>query len=524
MNNSNPHSGKEAPILLTSLLIISACAIFYELLISTISTYLLGSSVLHFSVTIGLFLSSMGLGAFVSKYIETDLLKKFILIELLLGFLGGLSAFILFASNAYTGQYYMVLIVLIVLLGTLIGMEIPLLTRLLKKYEDIKDVIAKVLAFDYLGALVASLLFPLLLLPLLGVMRTAFFVGLINVLIALFNLVIFQKRLKSASAYKWLGGTVVVVLLAGMVYSYQLVGFFDQLQYNDKVIFAEQTKYQKIVISQWNKDLRLFLNGNLQFSSIDEYRYHEPLVHIPAMLTYQPEEVLVLGGGDGLAVKELLKYDNIGHIDLVDIDERMLELAKENPLFLELNEGALLDPKVSLHAEDAFTYVKYAGKLYDLVIIDLPDPSDHAISKMYTKEFYQMLWHLLTEQGVLVTQSTSPFFAREPFWCINHTLQDVFAYVVPYKAYVPSFGLWGFNMVSKSPLCAVGPGDETDRLVKRIETELAASKDQFRFLKGDNIDGLFRFDKDVDEVETRINHLDDHHLVELYERSWKQFN
>lgn len=520
---NDKYSGKEAPILLTSLLIISACAIFYELLISTISTYLLGSSVLHFSVTIGLFLSSMGLGAYISKFIEKELLKKFILIELMLGLLGGLSAIILYSSNAFTGQYYVVLIGLIVVLGTLIGMEIPLLTRLLKSYEDIKDVIAKVLAFDYLGALVASLLFPLLLLPLLGVMRTAFFVGFINVLIAVFNLIVFRDKLRHSSSMKWFSASIVAVLVAGMAYSYQLVGFFDQMQYNDKVIFTEQTKYQKIVLSQWNNDLRLFLNGNLQFSSVDEYRYHEPLVHIPAMLTFQPEEVLVLGGGDGLAVKELLKYENIGHIDLVDIDDRMLDLAKENPLFLELNQGALLDPKVCLHAQDAFTYVKYANKLYDLVIIDLPDPSDHAVSKMYSKEFYQMLWHMMTEQGVMVTQSTSPFFARKPFWCINHTLEDVFAHVLPYKAYVPSFGLWGFNMVSKSPLCLTEK-DNSNCLVERIESKLAASDIEFRFLNADNIDGLFHFDKDVEEVETPINQLDQHHLVELYEKSWQTFN
>jgi spermidine synthase len=183
--------------LLASIFIVASCSIFYELLISTVTTYLLGSSVLHFSLTIGFFMSFMGMGSYLSKYVKEDLLFYFIKIEIGLGLAGGLSCFLLYCFFAFTESFYLLTLLLIATIGILVGLELPLLTRIIKNFNNLREALAKVLAFDYLGALVASLLFPLVLLPFLGTMHTAFLIGLINLSVAFVSIVLFRKHLRA---------------------------------------------------------------------------------------------------------------------------------------------------------------------------------------------------------------------------------------------------------------------------------------------------------------------------------------
>lgn len=525
---NNTRASLEVPILLTSIFIISICAILYELLISTISTYLLGSSILHFSLTIGFFLSSMGVGAYISKYFNNYLLEKFINAEIALGIIGGLSAFILHLTYTMEINYYLVLFSLISVLGMLVGLEIPLLTRILKDYSDLKDTIAKVLAFDYLGALVASVFFPLLLLPYLGVMRTSFVVGLINLSIAIVNLLIFKYRLPGSRRKIFISGALSVLLILGFVYSFKMISFFETFQYQDQIIFSKQTTYQRIIVTKWKKDLRLFINGNLQFSTIDEYRYHEPLVHVPLLAATQKERILVLGGGDGLVCREVLKYDEVQEIDLVDIDEEITGLAQRNALFKELNKGSLNNPKVHIHNIDAFNYVKENSKLYDVIIIDLPDPNDTSLGKLYSREFYKLIKRSLSRQGIVVTQSTSPYFAAKPFWCIHNTLSDVFPYTVPYKSYVPTFGLWGYNVAGNIDFCDTRVElQDTYRaacLVKILTEKISNHNSDLQFLNKNNLSSLFYFDKDNPPLlNIKVNTLDNQELVNLYEKSWENW-
>lgn len=522
---------EQSILLLMSLLVLSACAILYELLISTVSTYLLGSSVLHFSITIGLFLSFLGVGSWLSKYLNEPLLSKFIFIELLLGLFGGFSALILYLGNAYFDAYYGLLFGTTALIGTLAGMEIPILTRLLESTSSLRSLIAHVLTFDYLGALIASLVFPLLLLPIFGTMRTAFIVGLINWSIAIFNLLFFRNELKKATSLKILSVFTGIVLTVGFFKSYALMQFADVLAYQDNIILTKQTPYQRLVVTQWNNDVRLFLNGNLQFSSVDEYRYHEALVFIPLAIVQKNEmNILILGGGDGLALRDIWKMDaffkknnpdcSIGKVDLVDLDKDMVDLAKTNTLFKKLNTGALDHPKVHCHYQDAFVFVKKNTKRYDVIIIDLPDPAEPALGKLYSREFYTMLRQSLAADGLVITQSTSPFFAREPFWCIHHTLESVFPSVIPYHAHVPSFGDWGFNLAfsnasNRNTLAAV-----KNRLTETINSPFVET----RFLNPKNINACFGFDKDTDEIPTPINVLENMSLVQLYEKSYRKFH
>lgn len=521
---------EQSTLLLLSLLMLSACAILYELLISTVSTYLLGSSVLHFSLTIGLFLSFLGVGSWLSKYLNDPLLPKFILIELLLGLLGGFSALILYLGNAYFDGYYGLLFATTALIGTLAGMEIPLLTRLLEQTDSLRSLIAHVLTFDYLGALIASLLFPLLLLPIFGTMRTAFIVGLINWSIAIFNLLFFKNELKGALNLKILSIFTGVALIVGFFSSFELMRFTDALAYQDKIILSKQTPYQRLVLTQWNDDVRLFLNGNLQFSSIDEYRYHEALVFIPLLVAAKNDmNILILGGGDGLALRDIWKIDtffqkntakkSIGHVDLVDLDQEMVDLARTNPLFKKLNLGALENSKVRCHYEDAFMFVKKNSKRYDLVIVDLPDPSDPALGKLYSQEFYTLLKQSVAADGVIITQSTSPYFARAPFWCIHHTLKAVFPRVVPYHVNVPSFGDWGFNLA----FAKASEHSQLTSIQKRLGENISNSGLATRFFNAQNIGGCFSFDQDTDEIPTPVSTLENMALVGLYEKSYWQF-
>lgn len=519
------------PILLTSVLIIAVCGILYELLISSISSYFQGSSILHFSIVIGLFLSFMGVGSYFSRYITQNLLSWFIRFEVLLSIVGGLSTFLLYFAFSLTDYFYGVAFILIGILGSLIGVEIPILTRIVREHESLRDAMAKVLSFDYLGSLIASVVFPLVLLPNLGVMRTAFAIGMLNLVVAILNTWLFRKELpryqQMLSVCILIGG----LLLAGFVYSFQLVGFFESFLYRDQVMLSKQSVYQKIVVTKWNQDIRLFIDGNLQFSSRDEYRYHEPLVHLPMALAMSHERILVLGGGDGLAVKEILTHDSLGpspikQIEVVDLDPEITLLGTSHPVFTQLNQGVLNDPRVQIINTDAYKFVEESSDLYDVVIIDLPDPNNVSLGKLYSAEFYGLLQKRLSAGGVIITQSTSPYYAPDAFWCIHATMQSIFPESLPLTVFVPSFGQWGFNLAINRPgRLRPSIADSislSEQAVLRSQDYLFARHDSlhYRFLTPEILPSLFQFDKDAESRPVTINRLDNQALVHYYENSW----
>lgn len=525
------------PILLVSVFITAICGILYELLCSTISTYFLGAGILHFSLTIGIFLTFMGVGSFLSRYVKKDLLTWFINAEILLGIIGGMSTFILYLAFSLTKSYYLVSFILIGTLGGLIGLEIPILVRILRKFDDLRSSVSQVLSFDYLGSLIASVVFPLVLLPYLGTMKTAFVIGLLNLGVAAFNAWVFRKDLPRYLV-QFLGSlaamaVMVSALVAGnFVNGLNFTRLFEKYMYQDEIILARQSPYQRIVMTKWRDDTRLFLNGNLQFSTVDEFRYHEPLIHVPFTLLNNRENILILGGGDGLALREMWKYDGIEHVDMVDLDPKMTTLGKDNALFQRLNKKSMLDPRLTVYNEDAWNFVSNGTDLYSLIIIDLPDPNDPGLGKLYSKEFYQYVIKRLTPDGVVVTQSTSPFFAKDVFWCIHHTMEDVFPTVIPYTAYVPSFGQWGYNLAMKAtpPLPPMEIDADTAQFVDREIRRLVlqnferTAPDSLRYLSPAMMPVLFEFSPDISEVPTEIQTLDKQKLIQYYERSWKHWN
>jgi len=346
-------------------------------------------------------------------------------------------------------------------------------------------------------------------------MRTAFFTGLINWGVGVFNLWVFRRQIPETKRLILLSAVTGIVLVTGFLYSFRLIAFADALNYQDRVVFTTQTPYQHIVVTKWNSDTRLFINGNLQFSSVDEYRYHEPLVHFPMLVSGSRDSILVLGGGDGLAIREILKYPDVKGIDLVDLDAEMVRICREQPIFRNLNGGSLSSPKVRFFDEDAFNFIKKCGRRYNVIIVDLPDPSDAAVGKLYTVAFYNMLRQIVAADGVVVTQSTSPFLARKPFWCINNTLEAAFPQVVPYQAYVPSFGQWGFNM---------GFPVKTTRDIPQTIREKIPQVSPLQFLTTGNVPGCFVFDRDTEELPQPVNTLEKMELVDLYSSSYWDFH
>lgn len=520
---STNYQNRKVAILLTSVFIIAICGILYELLISSISSYFQGSSILHFSIVIGLFLSFMGVGSYLTRFLKSNLLSWFILFEILLSVIGGFSTFILYFAFSLTPYFYGVAFLLIGLLGTFIGLEIPILTRIVRKYQNLKDAMAKVLSFDYLGALIASVIFPLILLPTLGLMRTAFAIGMLNLMVAILNIWLFREELNRYLRQLISCGIIMLVLAGGFVYSFEISGFFEQFLYRDQIMLSRQSAYQQIVVTKWKEDIRLYIDGNIQFSSRDEYRYHEPLVHVPAALCQSKERVLILGGGDGMVAREILKYPDTGNIDLVDLDPEMTQLGTNHPVLIRLNDSSMQNARVNIFNQDAYKFVEESSDFYDLVIIDLPDPNNTSLGKLYSREFYQLLSKRLSMGGVVVTQSTSPYYAREAFWCIHETLRDEFPYTLPYHTYVPSFGQWGFNMAIHAPADSVADYQKfREEVVESVRHHLEESPDSidYRFLKPEIIDGLFSFEKDIEYQEVDINQIDNQALVRYYENSW----
>ncbi len=493
--------------LLFSVFVIAACAIVYELMIATISSYLLGDSVYQFSVTIGLFLTSMGVGSYLSRRIHRNLLTTFVAIELLIGAVGGTSALLLyFTYGSLRSIYGPIMYGVIAAIGILVGLEIPILTRLLSEKYTLRVNIANVLSFDYLGGLLGSLAFPLLLLPYLGLIRTALVVGLLNVGVAGLVLGTAWRQLPERRYAAALLLAVVGLLGTGLAHSDALWQQLEQQLYRDPVVYSVQTPYQHITITQWRDDIRLFLDGNLQFSSLDEYRYHESLVHPAMAAAHDRSEVLVLGGGDGLAVREILKYPDVKRVTVVDLDPQMTGLFQTHPELTKLNQNSLNDPRVRVINADAFKFLEDDNGFYDVILADLPDPRNENLQKLYTVEFYRLAARRLAVGGVFATQATSPYFAPEAFGSIYASMQEVWPQVVPYHANVPTFGDWGFIMASQAPL-------NPDSLKLSVPT---------RFLDGPTLRSLFVFPADMQPKREQPNSLIQPVLPGYYREGWPQ--
>lgn len=492
-------------ILLLVTLIISISGLIYELLEGTISSYFLGDSIYHFSLVIGIFMSAMGVGAWASRYIRYDLVKSFIYIQLSLALLGGFSSAILFYAFAVWESYDIFLYLEVISIGILIGMEIPLIIRILQQRFELKMNISNVLTADYIGALIASILFPIFFLPHLGLIETALFFGAMNAFCALVVWYIFKKKLDKKILY--LIGVVLFIIILGWLKVSSFTSYIQYKLYSDNIIYSQNTPYQNITITGNIGRIKLFINGALQFDSIDEYRYHESLVHPAMSANKRHRNILIIGGGDGLALREILKYSDVKSITLVDIDPTMTKLFSINILLRRLNKDAFHDKRVKVFHQDAWKFLEKNQNLYDVIIIDLPDPNNPSLSRLYSKKFYTMVSNHLSKGGVSVVQSTSPLFSRKAYWCIVHTIKSIQVYTLPYHSYVPSFGEWGFTLFSNMP----------------FRFDFSHLPNGLRYFSAKEFETMKSFAKDMSEVDTKINTIFEHYLLRYYTKGWEKW-
>ncbi|MEZ0224404.1 MAG: polyamine aminopropyltransferase [Alphaproteobacteria bacterium] len=498
-------------MLLISVIIIATCGLVYELIAGTAASYLLGDSVTQFSTVIGCYLFAMGVGSWLTKYIHRNLLGYFIRVEILVGAVGGCSAILLFMMFEHVASFRLLLYFIVATIGILVGIEIPLLMRLLKDRFEFRDLVSRVLAFDYLGALFASVLFPLVLVPYLGLVKSSFLFGMLNVSVAIWVLYAVKEEVQAMQAHRAGAIAVMIALTFGFIYSEKLMAIAENGAYSGNVIYAESTPYQRIVITKTAHDLRLFLNGNLQFSSVDEYRYHEALVH-PAMAALgKPKNILIIGGGDGLAAREILKYPSVEHITMVDLDPAMTALFSKNEILTSLNKDALISPKMTVINKDAFVWIREAGNanpppIFDAIFIDVPDPSNYSIGKLYSATFFAQLKNIIGRQSLIVVQSTSPLVARKSFWCVNNTLEQVGFKTAAYHALVPAFGDWGYVIASL----------KTYTVPESFPAGL-------KFVDAETVKQMFLFPPDMSKVATKIQRLDDQALVRYFDQEWSEY-
>jgi spermidine synthase len=513
-------AGPRPALLLFSVLVVATCGLVYELITATMASYLLGDSVTQFSLVIGVYLSAMGLGSWLSRFVVSQLANRFVQIQLIIAIVGGFSAPVLFLGFGVLDSIRPLLFAILILVGTMVGLEIPLLMRLMPGKQDLKDLVARVLAFDYIGALLASIAFPLLLLPTLGLVQTSLLFGTLNAAVALWTARAFVTQLVRP---RWVTVQALIVLVvtgSALAIGGQIESFGERSLYESPVIYSHKTRYQRLTITRWSEDIRLYIDGNLQFSSADEHRYHESLVH-PAFAAREQlglapaRRVLVLGGGDGLAVREVLRYPAVKSVDLVDLDPEMTRLFRETPALAELNDHALADPRVHVHNADAMRWLEDrrsgpdadALEPWDVIIVDLPDPNNLSLGKLYTVGFYRLVRAVLAADGVAVVQSTSPYLSPRAFWCVIETLDEADLHPLPYHAHVPSFGDWGFALVARHPITRPAA----------LSRELP-EPEALRFLSSELVPTLFAFPADQQPLEVEANRLDTQILVRYYDQ------
>ncbi|MBS1768608.1 MAG: polyamine aminopropyltransferase [Acidobacteria bacterium] len=504
---------KRAPLLFLNVFIIAICGLIYELLAGTLSSYVLGDSVTQFSIIIGTYLFAMGVGSYLSRFVDKNIANRFVEVELAVAVVGGFSAPLLFLTFANLSYFAIVLYGIVFIIGMLVGLEIPLLMRILKDELDFKDLVSRVLAFDYIGALVASLLFPIFFVPRLGLNRTSLLFGMLNAAVAIWGTWLLEPLLKKHITLLRVKGAVIIILLAiAFIKSDKLTTLAEDSLYVDNIIYSKSSHYQRIIVTKGKTGYALFLNGNLQFSSFDEYRYHEALVH-PVFSTFrgEPKRVLVLGGGDGLALREIEKYPSVEYIQLVDLDPDMTNVSNAVPALGELNHHSFHDPRVHVTNADAFVWLDTVeSDPFDIVVIDFPDPNNFALGKLYTTRFYNLLKKKIRPDSAIVVQTTSPLMARMSFWCIAATLEAAGYDVKPYYTTVPSFGVWGYALASLSPF------DAPSKVRDGIDT---------KFINAEMMPSMFEFPKDTSRPDepVEVNRLDNQALVRYYESEWRRF-
>ncbi len=503
--------------LLAAAAVSSGCGLAAELLLGTLASYLVGNQALAYGVAVGGFLAAMGLGAYLTRFVAQDaspsrlqgiLVTRFFQVELLIALLTALLPLGLFALFTVDGPLWLGLGLVTLMLGTLAGAEVPLLTRLMERDQGMREALSGVLALDYMGGLAGSLLFPVVLLPLLGMFPAAAVIG------AFPAWMVYLMGGAFPGMRRWRRGGLAlgVGLLLFAPLTLTVSNRLENTLYQAPIINRQQSAYQRIVLTRYGQDVRLFLDGDLQMSTLDEYRYHEALIHPALSASGTPRRVLLLGAGDGMALREVLKWPEVEQVLILELDPQVVALARRHPALLQANGGAFDDPRVTLRYGDAFKLMRDLGQTFDVIVADFPDPDVDAIAKLYSLGFYRQLRQRLTPSGVLVTQASSPFFAPKVFACITTTLEAAGFRTHPYTVSVPSFGPWGFVLAEPETIDAV----DVSALTLPIPTQ---------FLTPSLLPALFILPGDITSQPAQVNRLG-HPVIVRYQNDprWALYN
>ncbi|MBT3310622.1 MAG: polyamine aminopropyltransferase [Desulfobacteraceae bacterium] len=491
-----------------------------EYILATLATYFLGDSVIQWTMILSVMLFSMGLGSRLSKYIEDRLLNRFIYIEFILSLLVAYASLIAYTISTYTVYTGFVIYLLSILIGLLIGMEIPLVVRLNDSFEALRINVSSVLEKDYYGSLAGGLFFAFVGLPYFGLTYTPLILGVVNFSVALLLLIILWSHLeKSSRRIPVIVSCITgIVLITGFFIAKPVILFGEQKKYKDKVIYSHQSLYQKIVITKWKQDYWLYINGNHQLSSLDEPMYHEPLVHPALSFSKTPYDVLVMGGGDGCAVREILKYDKVRNITVVDLDPAMTDLGRKHPVMLNMNQGSLNNSRVRIINEDGYTFLQKNRGFYDVIIIDLPDPRSVELGRLYSHEFYMMCNRRLRTNGVIVTQAGSPYYAARAFKCINETMRSAKFTTAMLHNQILTLGEWGW---------IIGVKDFEGQDLKNILRGLKFKNIQTSWLNNEAMSLMTSFGKDFFDDShdpVKINKIHDPVLYGYYLKgNWENY-
>lgn len=488
------------PRFATTLLTISmfstgACGLVSEYALSTVSTYILGNSIEQFSVTIALMMFMMGFAGWAQKFVSDEhLFEKFVVLETMLMLAGGFAPIAIYAAFGFLHSHFLiVLYFFVVTIGFLIGFEIPLILRVNEKYSDGLPVnLSRIFSADYIGSFAGAIVWTFYLLKRFPLTEIGFLMAWFNFIIVSGTLFYFLQYGHGLVRLRKTMIILFIITAAALLYGYKKNTewniILEQRLYEDKVIFAQTTKYQRLVMTHNSKldEYRFYINGNLQFSSLDEFIYHEQLVHPAMSIADSRKSVLILGGGDGMALREVLKYKDVSEITLVDIDPEMTKFCSGNEVMKKLNNNAFKDSRVTASVPagitekgvetiyqqnenrerrtdrsimpvaqvkvmniDADLFLNTAGKKFDAVIIDFPDPSSIELAKLFSKEFYLKLREVVSDKGIVVIQATSPYHAKETYLCAIRSIEAAGYKTIPYHDNVPSFGDWGWILAWK---------------------------------------------------------------------------
>lgn len=503
---------KYSAILKAAIFATGFSGIVAEYLLSTLATYFLGDSIFQWAMIVSTMLFTMGVGSRISKLFQTKLIEKFLILEFSLSLLVSFSPLIVYTASAYTASVGILIYGFCMLIGTFIGMEIPLVMRINDEYEELRVNISNVLENDYYGSLLGGVFFAFVGLPIMGLTYTPFLLGIVNFSVAVGVYLFLRKRIQSRFQM-WLKAAVILILItipAGAYFANPIIQFGEQQKYKDKVIYSEQSKYQRIVITQWKDHYWLYLNGNQQLCTMDEVMYHEPLVHPAMTLHSNPENVLILGGGDGCAAREILKYKSVKSIKLVDLDPAMTNLGLEHSVLLDLNKQSMHHPKVEVINADGYNFLDQSKDFFDVIIIDLPDPRTVELGRLYSAEFYRTCHKHLRQEGVLVTQAGSPYFATKAFKCIVGTMREAGFETQAMHNQVITLGEWGWSL-----------GVKTERSIDLKSTlqRLEYANTETQWINNEAMQLLTSFGKDIypgfnDSV--KVNRIHDPVLYKYY--------